>query len=224
MARSSPVPRAISRVEPLGVLPLELLAALLQLGQAQEAGLLVLPQAPGIVVDDVLEPGALRAHVQELVHLLLVLDHREPRLRVVHDVLHLLLDRVLVERHGHAAEGLGGQHRPVERRPIVADDGGLVAAREAERGQPERDQARLGEVLAPGIRLPDPQVLLADRDLVAEAARVVRDELGEGVERGIQRVRRAARLRSRRRPSRASCVYAIGDRSHSGGASRQSDP
>jgi hypothetical protein len=152
-------------VEPARVLPVELLAALLQRGQAQQAGLLVLPHAAGVFVDDVLEAGALRAHVQELVHLLLILDHREPHLRVVHDVLHLLLDRVLVQRHGHAADRLGGQHSPVERRAIVADDGGLVAARETERGQPERDQARLGEVVAPAVRLPDAEGLLANGHL-----------------------------------------------------------
>ena len=53
---------------------------------------------------------------EELVDLLLVLDHREARLRVVDDVLHLRLDRVLVERHRDPAERLGGQHGPVELR------------------------------------------------------------------------------------------------------------
>jgi hypothetical protein len=125
--------------------------------------------------------------MQELVDLLLVLHHREPRLRVVHDELHLLLDRVLIERHGHAAERLRGEHRPVERGAVVTHDRGLVAPREAERGQPQRDEARFRQVLAPAMRLPDPEVLLAHGDLAAEAARIIDDELGEGIERGVER-------------------------------------
>jgi len=84
---------------------LELVAGLAQLGQAHEAGLAIRAQAARIVVHDRFEPRAAGAQREELVDLLLVLDDREARLRVVDDVFHLLLAGVLVERHRNAAEG-----------------------------------------------------------------------------------------------------------------------
>ncbi len=170
-----------------------------------------------IVVDDVLEAGALRAHVQELVHLLLVLDHREPRLGVVHDELHLLLDRVLVQRHRHSAERLRRQHRPVERGAIVADDRGLVAAGEAERGEAERDQARLREVLTPAVATARcPGSSRGWRPCPPGGARCRRRASGRCRTRGSPHPARDG-LRSWRRLSRASCLYAIGARYHSVG-------
>jgi hypothetical protein len=84
--------------------------------------------------------------VQELVHLLLVLDHGEAGLRVGEDELHLLLDGVLVERHRHAAQRLGGQHRPVERGAIVADHGGRSPRAKPSAARPSamsRDSAKV---------------------------------------------------------------------------------
>ena len=119
--------------------------------------------------------------MQELVDLLLVLDDREARLGVIDDEGQLALDRVLVERHRHAAERLGGHDRPVERRAVVADDRDLVAAGQAEREKAERDQARFLEVLAPGIGLPDAVFLLANGDLVGDALGVPLHQLREGI-------------------------------------------
>src|SRR2546429_654968 len=119
--------------------------------------------------------AALGLDVQQFVALVLVLDHREPGLRVVEDVLHLLLDRVLADRDRHAAEGLGGHDGPVELRAVVADDGGLVAPGEAERREAEGDQPSLVEVVAPGVGLPDPVVFLTDCDPGCEALGVVSD-------------------------------------------------
>jgi hypothetical protein len=161
------------------VADLELPSGLLQLLERHEEGLAVRAQAARVVVHDRLEPRAPRAHVQELVDLLLVLDDREAGLRVVEDVFHLLLDPVLVERHRHAAERLGGEHRPVELRAVVADDGDLVAATEAEGREPQGDQACVLEVVAPGVGLPDPVVLLPDGDAVAPGPRVLADEPGK---------------------------------------------
>src|SRR5439155_5898617 len=95
----------------------------------------------------------------------------------------LLLDRVLVERHRHAAQRLGRGHRPVELGPVVADDRGLVAALETERGEAERDTPGPGEVLVPGVRLPDAEVLLTDGDAGGPALGVGAEELREGIHR-----------------------------------------
>jgi hypothetical protein len=160
-----------------GELPPQLLEAV----EAQQAGIGVVAHPARVLVDHVLQARTLGSHVQQLVDLLLVLHDREPRLGVVHDVLHLPLDRVLVQRDGHAPERLGGEHRPVELGPVVADDGDLVATREAERGQPERDEPRLVHVAPPGVGLPDAVVLLADRHLVRDAPGVVDGELRKGV-------------------------------------------
>jgi hypothetical protein len=78
----------------------------------------------------VLQLRALRHDLEELVGLLLVLDHREGDLGVLEDVDHLLRDRVLVERHRDGAQGLGGGERPVEARAVGADDGDVRAAAE----------------------------------------------------------------------------------------------
>jgi len=179
---------------PPGDLPLQVLrvgrpegpAALLQRLQAQQAGVRVVAEPARVVVDHVLQARAVPAHLQELVHLLLVLHHGEARLGVVHHVLHLALDGVLVERHRDPPEGLGGQHGPVELRPVVPHDGGLVAPGEAQRGQPERDEARLLPVVRPGVGQPDPVVLLADGHLPRPSPGTVLDQLGEGVERRVQ--------------------------------------
>ena len=169
---------------------LELVAGLAQLGQAHEAGLAVGAQAPRIVVHDRLEPRAAGAQCEELVDLLLVLDDREARLRVVDDVFHLLLAGVLVERHRNAAERLRGEHRPVELGAVVTDDGDLVAAAKAQRGEAQRDRARLGEIIAPRGRLPDAVVLLANGHAVRHPSRVGAGELRKGVVLARRCVRR----------------------------------
>ena len=136
-------------------------------------------------------PGA-RSHAQELVDLLLILDDGEPRLGVLDDVLHLALDRILIDRHRDAAQRLRGHHRPVELRPVVADDRDPIAAREAEGGEAERDVTRLLEILRPRVRLPDPEVFLADRNLIGETPRVVPNELRKRVALALERRRAGA--------------------------------
>src|SRR2546428_3376897 len=168
-------------VEVRGMADLELAPGLLQLGEAQEARFAVGAEAAWIVVHDRLESRAARTQGEELVHLLLVLDDGEARLRVVDDVLHLFLDGVLVERHRHAAERLRGEHRPVELGAVVADDGDLVAAPEAQRGEAQGDRARLGEVVPPRGGLPDAVVLLADGHAVRHPLRVDAGELRKRV-------------------------------------------
>ena len=57
--------------------------------------------------DHRLEPRAALLDRDQLVDLLLVLGDREPHLGVVEDIGHLVGDRVLVDRHRHAAQRLG---------------------------------------------------------------------------------------------------------------------
>ena len=78
--------------------------ALLHLGVAVQERLGVVAHAARVFVDDVLEPGQAVLDLEQLVDLLLVLDHREAHVGVVEDVGHLVGDRVLVQRHRHAAQ------------------------------------------------------------------------------------------------------------------------
>ncbi len=139
--------------------------------QAQQKRLVIPAQSPPVFIDDGFQTRALRLDVEQLVHLLLVLGHREAGVGVIEDVRQLSLGRVLVEGNGNAAQRLGGHDRPVELGPVVAHDGGPIAPREAERGQPQGDEAALLEVLPPGVGLPDAEILLADGNLVGPAAR-----------------------------------------------------
>jgi hypothetical protein len=129
--------------------------------------------------------------VEELVDLLLVLGHGEPRLGVVDDVGQLFLDGVLVERHRHAAEGLGRGHRPVELGAVVADDRGLVTTGKAERGQSQRDAARAREVIAPRGGLPDAEVLLRMATRLGQRSALARMSFGK-----VSGTRRRASTRS----------------------------
>ncbi len=150
---------------------------------ARELGLGIAAQPARIVVPDVRELRALRHDLEELVGLLLVLDHRELDLGVLEDVDHLLGDRILVERHGNGAQGLRRGERPVETRPVRADDGDVRAAREPGTVQPGGERLDLVAHLAPGPALPDAERLLADGGMRSPLARVQQQKLRERVGR-----------------------------------------
>jgi hypothetical protein len=88
-----------------------------------EVGLIVMTHASRIVVDDMLQQRHSIHDVQQLVHLLLVLDRGKANGRVLEDEQHFIRHRVLIERHRNAAEALGGAHHHVEMGSVVADDG-----------------------------------------------------------------------------------------------------
>ena len=77
--------------------------------------------------------------LQHLVGLLLVLDQREGDLRVLEDVDQLVGNRILIERHRDAADRLGGDHRCIEARPVLADQREVLAAAESFCEQPGGD-------------------------------------------------------------------------------------
>src|SRR5713101_2898165 len=129
-------------------------------------------QAPGVVVHHEAQGRQLGAQAENLVDLLLILGDDDTHLGVAPDVGELLGDRVLVHRDGSPAQALRRHLRPVESGPVVPDDGQAVAPPEPEGGQTERELAHLVVVLAPGPRLPDPAVLLADRGAGPEIPRV----------------------------------------------------
>ena len=157
-----------------------------------------MPETAGILVEDASEMRQAILDADQLVDLFLILGHGEARLRVIEDEQHLLGDRVLVDRHRHGAEALGRQHRPVELRPVVADDGDLVAALHAECCEATGNRPHSGRRLGPAMGLPDAEFLLAHRRPVAVQPRVVQHELRKRVVGRGFGLSAGARLNARR--------------------------
>ena len=157
--------RALARfdggVEPARVGQVPGASQLLQLRQRHHAGVLVVAHAALVLVDDMAHLRAQFGQFEQLVDLLLVFHHGEGDGGVVQHVGHVGRRRVLVQRHRHAADALRRQHRPVQARTVVADDGQVHAAPETERGEAAGQRAHLGVDLEPAPGLPDAEVLFA---------------------------------------------------------------
>ncbi len=127
-----------------------------------DKGLVVMAHPARVVVDDVLQLRGLLADFQQLIDLLLILDRRETDGGVVQHEQHFRRHRVLIQRHRHAAQALRGAHHHVEMRAVVADDGEVVAALEAQRRQAARQRAHPFGDAGPAPGLPNAEILLAD--------------------------------------------------------------
>src|SRR6266853_1035444 len=123
----------------------------------------------------------LRFDLEQLVALLLVLGDGEFDLGVLHYERHFGRHGVLVERHGHAAQGLRRHHRPVQPRAVVPDDRKAVAALEALCGKAAGEQAHFVCDLRPGPSLPYTQVLFAERRPVGPHLRLMQQQARESV-------------------------------------------
>ena len=147
-----------------------------------QEGLRVVPHPARIVVDDVFQRADLRHDLQQLVDLFLVLDDREADAGILHHEQHLVGHRVLVERNRHPAQGLGGAHHHVEVRPVVADDGQVVAALETELRKAAGECPHAHGNFRPGQGLPDPQILFTHRRSVRAITRVIEQQARESME------------------------------------------
>src|SRR5207247_3654570 len=121
--------------------------------------------------DDLHEPRAARAYLENFVELLLVLGEEEPAAAVVDDVLDLPrgVGRVDPVRHPAGAERAEIGVEPL--RAVVGEDRDHVARAEPEAHETEPDVSDLLAVLAPADRPPDAEVLLAHRRLRPTLAR-----------------------------------------------------
>ena len=144
--------------------------------------MVVILQAARLVVDDLRQLRQPVGDGDDLVDLLLILGDRELHFGMGEHIGHLVGDRVGIDRHRHGAERLAGAERPIEPRPIAADDGELVAARDAELGKPDREGANLLEHLRPGPGPPDAEVLVPHRRPPADGRGIVDQKLGGGIE------------------------------------------
>src|SRR5207244_12156874 len=153
----SPYP-TLSRSAVPGV---RLAAEPLHLLEAGEQRLAVVLQAARVVDHDPLQARQVRADAEDLVGLLLVLHHHDPRLAVLDDVAHLVGQTVDVDADRHRAERLGAQLRVEPRRPVAADDRDALAPPQAERLEAERQGADVRRVVLPRDFLPDAVLFLA---------------------------------------------------------------
>ena len=168
-----------------------LAAALEQAVIAREPRLLVMAQAARIVVIDVLEGRTLRQDFEQLVDLLLVLGERVPDLGVADRKGHLRRHRVLIQRDRDRAEALGGSDRRIDTRAVRAHQRHALSARNSVLGERAREVARLLRELLPRPRLPDAEILLADRRPLGPHSRVMHEQLGKRVQRLDALVHRA---------------------------------
>ncbi|CAM4083404.1 hypothetical protein PARU111607_03490 [Palleronia rufa] len=155
----------------LGITP-----RLLKVAVGNQPRMIVFPKAPGIEIDGPAQPLRARRRLRELVHLLLISGDGEHRLRMVQLIADLFHRGVLVDRHRDAAGGLDGDHGPVERRAVPPGDDHMLALRQAQVQQPQRQRFDLIRGLGPGPALPDSEFLLAIGRPGAEMRHVPRQQ------------------------------------------------
>src|SRR6266508_1572053 len=160
-------------------LRVQLPSHLLEVVEAEQAGIVVMAEPLGVVVDHLLDLREAPFEVEDLVDLLLVLGIDELGIRMVDDVLDLPRDGVLVHRHGHAADGLRGHHDRIDLGPVVAEQRQLVPPLEPEMHQSEGEGPHVGEVLRPGPLLPDTLFLLPERGIPGMLPGIAKEELGK---------------------------------------------
>jgi hypothetical protein len=155
--------------------------------QAVQPGLGVMAHAARIVVEDVREVGhcsLISSSLSTCSWSSTMAKRIAPSCRTKS---HFRGHRILVHRHRHAAQHLRRAHRPVQARAVVADDGQVVAALEAEFGQAAGHGAHFLGHLAPGPGLPDAEIFLARRRTIAARGGVIQQQTGKRIERGRAR-------------------------------------
>ena len=130
-------------------------ADFLQPGQRHQLRLGIVAHAARIVEGDVPDVRVERFEFEQLVDLFLVFDHGEGDFGVFHYIRHVGRRRILVQRHRDAPQALRSQHRPVEARTVVADDGQVHAALKTERRQTAGQGPHFFIDVKPAPGLPD---------------------------------------------------------------------
>ena len=88
--------------------------------------MLVVLEPPGIIIDDIFNPGDLLFQMHELVGLFLILGQSEFALGMIDNELKFLVDGILIKGNGHTSQTLAGGHTPIKVGPVVPDDGHFV--------------------------------------------------------------------------------------------------
>ena len=150
-------------------------------GERNHPGVPVVRKAALLVVENARQQRQSIGDGQDLVDLLLVLGDDQRGFGMAEHIGHLVGHRVGIDRQRNGAEHLRRGDRPVEPRPVGADNGDLVAMRQPEPREPLRQRAGLGVDLRPGPGPPDAEVLVAERRTIRAHAGVLAQQLGESV-------------------------------------------
>src|SRR5262249_42996824 len=153
-----PVPGVRLAAEPLDFL------------EADDLRLAVALEAARVVDDDPLQAWQIGTDAEDLVGLLLGLDHHDPRLAVLDNVAHLRRQAADVNADGNRAERLGAQLRVEPCRSVAADDRDGFGPPQAERLETKTKGADVPRVVLPCHLLPDAVLLLTQGNLAAAVA------------------------------------------------------
>jgi len=152
-----------------------------QLARLHQPRVVVFAHATWIGIDDVLEIRRALGEREQLVDLLFVLCEDEFCRAVAEQIGRFLVQHVAIETEAHGADGVGSDFRCHPVRPVIADDADDVAAAEAEFDHAEREIMHARLIVVPGEDAPEPEILFAQRDLVAVLLRIDAQQLWIGV-------------------------------------------
>ncbi len=158
-----------------GVRPLVLPPQGEHLVEADDNGVVVVAEALGVPVDDLLQQGQPVLDFQELIGLLLVVDDGELGTGVLGDVFHLRGDGIDEDAGGDAPRRLDGELPPEPGRLVVPDDAGHVAALQAQADEPQGEVFHALVIVLPAVAAPDAEHLHGHGGAVAPPVAVAAD-------------------------------------------------
>src|SRR6185437_1639589 len=141
------------------------------------ASAVVIAKASRLVVNHALELRQSLLDGENLVDLLLILDRRKGHVRMRQNETQLVSNRIRIDRHGDGAEHLRRHDRPIELRPVRADNRKRNAAANAELVQPDGIGANKIEGFRPAPALPDAEVLVPHSGAGAVQIRIADQQL-----------------------------------------------
>ncbi len=180
-------------------------------GIAAELGVLVAEHRRVVDHDDEAQRRQPIDHAENLVDVFLVPGDEDARPAVVHQIGELGRRAGRIDPVDDGAGALGGEIGDHPLLARVAHDGDALAAREAERAQPERAMRHQPGIVAPGALAIDAQMLGAERNRVRRRAGALAQELrcglaAQGRECRFGIVRHAAAISSLRRLRRSASL------------------
>jgi hypothetical protein len=149
--------------------------------ERMEARIGIFGKAAFLVIEDMSEARQALGDGKELVDLLLIQDDSHGDVGLAEDGGEFIGDGVGIDGRRRRAKRLRGGDRPIETRPIGADNGDALAFREAEEAQPLRQRAHLAIGFGPAPAAPDSKVLVPESWPVRPNPRMGAHEFGECV-------------------------------------------
>ena len=150
--------------------------------EIHQPGFIVMPHAPLVPIDHLLDPRNLFLDLQQLVALLLIPGQHKRGVGMVNHIFHFF-GRDVGENADHGrAHGHDGQRAPKILAIIVADDGHPLAPVQTQLHQAQAKISHMFVFLVPGEALPDAQVFLPRGHFVGPAIllHMLEPVLGQG--------------------------------------------